>query len=376
MPMRKITCSYWPVRSSVYENDTFLKERWLSREGKTLAHQLDHESQRLTSAHERWAFEASHLLFNTMPKLLTSRRDFYRISAVSDTESVCTVDHDDLAIHDVLFCPVGDVLDVFPHLANAPQFELLHQSQQEWNLLGIGKTFKRGIDHEAYQYCNVLNRIVNDMRDKARQNGLIRTIESAQRLARSNIHSANEMISYGREQRTRLLVVRVDLFGSTLAEQHAMFQPDAYAYLDWSDVPQGCDREVEQMKARKDRLLAYVERSVHCRGHLTVLECGLVRGLHFHMLLLMDGSDHCNWVGIGHQIGKYWRDVVTQGMGSYYVPSDQEYMYRCVGAVERLDVHADAGLQAVARYFGKIDWVMMHLHPDAGRCFFRSQITR
>jgi len=58
----------------------------------------------------------------------------------------------------------------------------------------------------------------------------------------------------------------------------------------------------------------------HMKGYIVKMEYGIDKGIHFHALLLFDGSRRSNHshIHIAQLIGKYWVDVITKGRGDYW----------------------------------------------------------
>ncbi len=55
-------------------------------------------------------------------------------------------------------------------------------------------------------------------------------------------------------------------------------------------------------------------------GYIVKLEYGVLKGLHFHLILFFDGSkrDGRKDVQLAQKIGEYWVEVITKGRGSYW----------------------------------------------------------
>jgi hypothetical protein len=56
------------------------------------------------------------------------------------------------------------------------------------------------------------------------------------------------------------------------------------------------------------------------KGYIVKMEYGIDKGIHFHALILFDGSRRSNHSHIhsAKLLGEYWVDVVTKGSGDYW----------------------------------------------------------
>ena len=59
-------------------------------------------------------------------------------------------------------------------------------------------------------------------------------------------------------------------------------------------------------------------------GYIWSLEWAPDRGFHYHCIFFFDGHESQQDVTIGHRIGQYWRDAITQGTGYYHCCNDDK----------------------------------------------------
>ncbi|MHA3060036.1 hypothetical protein ACX1N5_05700 [Acinetobacter sp. ANC 4636] len=52
------------------------------------------------------------------------------------------------------------------------------------------------------------------------------------------------------------------------------------------------------------------------------------RGYHIHLLLVYDGHRHQNDYYLGLEVGRYWRDILTDGEGEFYTSNQPQVKHR------------------------------------------------
>lgn len=94
-------------------------------------------------------------------------------------------------------------------------------------------------------------------------------------------------------------------------------------------------------------------------GYAWALEWAQDRGFHYHFLFFFDGHESQQDITIGHRIGQYWRDVITQGTGYYHCSNDdKENLERMgypvgIGMIHRNDHGLRENLLRMATYMLK-----------------------
>lgn len=75
----------------------------------------------------------------------------------------------------------------------------------------------------------------------------------------------------------------------------------------------------------------YLRETYPCLGYIYNLEYGVLTGYHFHVLIFLDG--HLKWgdVAIAEQLGKHWRDTITEGRGRYWNCNARPLSYQRFG---------------------------------------------
>lgn len=122
----------------------------------------------------------------------------------------------------------------------------------------------------------------------------------------SNFFSMIEYINYLFGKRARLLVVRIDL----------SFQVGAPGQWN-AEIARECFSRFMNNR-RRNRIFEYE------MGYIWSLEWAADRGFHYHCIFFFDGHLRNRDEPIGHFIGQYWRDAITQGTGYYHSCNDDK----------------------------------------------------
>ena len=122
----------------------------------------------------------------------------------------------------------------------------------------------------------------------------------------SNFYSMMNYINHLFAKRSRLLVVRVDLgFGVGVPGQcHAEHAREYFSRF--------------MNNRRRSRVFEWEE------GYIWSLEWAPDRGFHYHLIFFFHGDFRNRDESIGHLIGQYWRDAITQGTGYYHSSNDDK----------------------------------------------------
>ncbi|MHA3114603.1 inovirus Gp2 family protein [Acinetobacter sp. ANC 4635] len=130
-----------------------------------------------------------------------------------------------------------------------------------------------------------------------------------------NEHHNTESLRYGLntviQHYSRVLLVRVDLYFSAQAQK---------------------DMTIHRCHQYLQILLNRLSNRDGCFSNLHwwawALEQGLQRGYHIHLLLVYDGHRHQNDYYLGLEVGRYWRDVLTDGEGEFYTSNQPKIKHR------------------------------------------------
>jgi len=165
---------------------------------------------------------------------------------------------------------------------------------------------------------------------------------------------------------SRLLSVRVD-FG---------YVPSR---LDGSDI--STSLSAQEATEHRDQLLDHVRKTFGKGfvGYAWTMEAGLLKGIHFHCLLLFNGSEHRNDIGIADALGKHWVQEITEGTGNFWNCNREKSSYDpdslAMGMLRGDSAENMKGLRILAQYFAKYDFFLRY--DVAGvRTFGKSQVRK
>ncbi|GAA5784345.1 YagK/YfjJ domain-containing protein [Chitiniphilus shinanonensis] len=211
------------------------------------------------------------------------------------------------------------------------------------------------------------NELIQTIRQQARRSDFQRATELWQRVGHPHFQSTEAYLNSLFDQYARLLVVRLDLYYR-------------------ADSPHGGDGE--QSKAHLQQLLNNRRQNSlfeHLVGYLWKLEFGTERGFHYHCVLLFNGAAVREDMTYGDLIGDYWRDVITDGHGSYWNANKPSHHPSWHGALDvGMIAHDDWErrqnlLLKVVSYLAKPDPCLQQGVPEGAkrfRTFGRGEMLR
>ncbi len=177
-------------------------------------------------------------------------------------------------------------------------------------------------------------------------------VDNYKRNEEKNIASCCEYLAAQFQRRSQLLILRVDLY----------FRP---AFKGW-----GYTREADGHYARFLRALRENRIVPDVLGYIGKREDGIDRGIHFHVLIVLDGHKHRDAANLTRMVGEDW--VRRCGHGEYedgvqvgeagkkdkasyfncYTRKDQ-YRFNCLGLIHPTDADKLRGLRLAVEYLCK-----------------------
>ncbi|QLI80848.1 inovirus-type Gp2 protein [Chitinibacter fontanus] len=168
--------------------------------------------------------------------------------------------------------------------------------------------------------------------------------------------SIKEYIDYKFNLHSRLLIIRLDLgFKDNTTGQYN------------AEYARAC---LQKLMNNKRKLKLFSNE----RGYVWSLEYGQDKGFHFHCFFIFDGSSSQQDQTIGHAIGQYWVNIITQGTGSYYCSNDDKAKFEAegtlgIGMIHRYEHHKRANLMSIASYLAKDDALIKPMLPESTKGF-------
>lgn len=207
-----------------------------------------------------------------------------------------------------------------------------------------------------------LERVVRLVRRVARSWAFINALKAHERQAQDNFESGREFLYYAAEGHSKLLILRIDLYYRPYYDV-AGADKAAHTFLRWLRSP-ACKRNV---------LPSYL-------GFLVKRENGLVRGMHYHAMVICNGNEQRSAYYLTQRLGEHWAKITGQGPGSSHnCYADKEIYdangFNGLGVMMLDDWEKMAGLRAALHYMTKADCVIKATNSKV-KNFWRSPIPK
>lgn len=247
-----------------------------------------------------------------------------------------------------------------------PRLSVILKAVQKWGqdlcdcVGGSGR-----LDLTIDQARERLDQIVASTRQEYHSKAFKSEMDNYKRNEESNIASCCEYLAALFECRSQLLILRIDLY----------FRPQ---FIDW-----GRSREADAhyslfLRAlREDRVVPDV------LGYIGKREDGIDRGLHYHVLIILDGHKHRDAANLTRIIGEDWvkrcgkayyfeghgqdTELLEEDRASYfncYTRTD-EYRFNGLGLIRLTDADKVRGARCALEYMCKEDTQLKPVPPAA-----------
>lgn len=236
------------------------------------------------------------------------------------------------------------VEEYFPCNSMNPYLELL---MSEARLLPVPELLSPGLKHVPSHVATIavtqLNALVDSMRQRARTEEFKREVDNRRRKCDKNQRAAQQYVDAIFElEASKNLVIRLDLTcGSEQLERRGILA------------------SVDAVQAREelDKFMRHVRATYPLTGYLGCMECGLLTGYHFHLVIFLDGHWSKGGIWIAQQLGEHWRHFITEGRGRYDNGNLTSKYKGGVGMIEHDDLFGRKILmEKVIGYLTKIDF--------------------
>jgi hypothetical protein len=166
------------------------------------------------------------------------------------------------------------------------------------------------------------------------------------KLERKDLRSCCRYMAEGFEQYSRSLVLRVDLYIKPTHKTHEDVR-----------IAEKC-MELYLRALSEDRIVPDVLRWIWKR------ECGFDRGVHYHLLVALDGHKHQNACDLSIMLGEAWLKRCGHLRSSYFNcwVRRHEYVHNAIGSVHISDWSMLTGIREAIRYIVKGDGFVMTGH--------------
>jgi hypothetical protein len=220
------------------------------------------------------------------------------------------------------------------------------------------------LDMNDRRVRNKLERMIRFVRRVCRSEYFRRMEDSRSRLERKNLRSCCLYMAEGFRQYSCLNIARVDLY----------VRPSHKAWGDTRLAKKCLDHFLRALS--EDRIVPDVKRWI-CKR-----ECGFDRGIHYHLLVAMDGHKHQSTGALSKMIGDAWMRFCGPIRASYFncFIRRKQYKYNALGSVHISDRWMLTGIKEAIRYMVKGDGFVMSGHKRNIRrgigCSLQAQIKR
>lgn len=166
------------------------------------------------------------------------------------------------------------------------------------------------------------------------------------RLEKKDFRSCCNYVIEGFDYRSKLEILRVDLYIKPTHKTHEDVR-----------IAETCMKHYLRALS-EDRIVPDVIRWVWKR------ECGFDRGIHYHLLVALDGHKHQNARGLSIMLGEAWLKRCGHLRASYFNcwTRRHEYKYNAIGTVHISDWSMLMGIREAIRYIVKGDGFVMTGH--------------
>lgn len=235
----------------------------------------------------------------------------------------------------------------FPDHQLNPYLDILFDLLEERpKLRCVASNWDHAEDDLAQVLLDELDGMAEEIRKRTATRAFRRQFNCHRRRCDHNAKSLRDYIhALLRERGSRLLVVRLDL--SYLIDALAHGTTDPY--------------QPSEQDAREHlrKFVRHLRDSYALKGYAWRLERGVETGLHFHVLIFLDGHVHREGVELARMLGKHWNGVITKGYGCHHNCNAARYRHQGTGMVNYNDGDKRAALiEVVAPYLTKVDFWM------------------
>ncbi|NIK63509.1 inovirus Gp2 family protein [Xanthomonas cannabis] len=212
---------------------------------------------------------------------------------------------------------------------------------------------------QSLELAQSLERLARFVRRACRTWRFVNALAAHERQAQDNFDSGREFIYHLAGGHSRLLILRIDLYYRPYYDAGKATK-EITSFLRW----------LRGRACKRNLLPNYLGFIIKC-------ENGLVRGMHWHLMVICNGNRQQCASYLTQQLGEVWARRTGQGPGAYHnCWADQsKYDYSGLGVMGLDDWEKMAGLRAALYYMSKQDCVLKASN-DKVKNFWRSTIRK
>lgn len=228
--------------------------------------------------------------------------------------------------------------------------------------------------------AEIANDFVGCLRAEGKRIGIKKKLRDWERNATENLKRLRAYVPALFERYSKLMVIRLDLnYVKSLVDEddvtelgqrlRAMAADDVKRFLAGDDIDDLMEQretpariDIREVKKDLTRLFRNMRGKTslfeHLVGYVSSIEFSRVGGYHVHLALFFDGSRVQKHEWYGDEIGKYWRDVITEGRGFAFNCNRNRKQYGenwAIGMVDHHDTGKREKLMQALSYMAKRD---------------------
>lgn len=212
-----------------------------------------------------------------------------------------------------------------------------------------------------------LNDFVTDIREQMQSRTFKTKLRNRKRRFNKNRQSVREYLSCWFGRKSRILFIRLDLEYRRIVYHNFM---RGSQYYDISMIK----RHLAQFLENNPRSDVLKKIKLHRLGYIAKFENGLDRGVHVHLLLLLDGKYLRKDITIAKALGRYWNEDITNGEGMYF--NCNLYWHNCpkgngIGMIHRRDLVKRQKLDKAVNYLTKSDEYIQFRPEKIGKALLK-----
>jgi hypothetical protein len=216
--------------------------------------------------------------------------------------------------------------EVYSNQVFNPHVTVLLRAFKRWGDMLLYYRVYDNLDLQPPEVRTALNRIARFVRRTCRSMRFKRIASNYQRTSAKNFQSSCGYMAALFKHDPQLLIVRVDLY----------FLPETGA---WANI-----EEADACHEKFLRALRQARIVPDLKGYISKRSDGFRRGMHYHLLVAMDGTKHRDACQAAGMLGRYWVDCCTSGkkLGSFFscYSKNEPYRFNGLGLMHVSDVHA------------------------------------
>jgi len=181
---------------------------------------------------------------------------------------------------------------------------------------------------EKYE-AELFNDLIILIRSKSRTEEFKKKVSNRKSNSTRMFKSITDYIEGLFAQRSRLLVIRIDLGYLVSVDGCGEFRQNV---------------TLEQVTADFDRFIRNMRHNSifkNLYGYIWKLEYGEQKGYHYHLILFFKGSEQEKDVHIGFQVGNYWMKNITSNRGIFFNCNAKKGEYTHLG-IGMIDINAES----------------------------------